>query len=228
MGAYSNRVIADGASYYWRLGETSGLSFVDAVGGKTATIASSAGLTYGVPGAIGDGSTGLATDGTQTPALITSVAIGTTCTIEFWIRRSVTWAAAYMGIIGSSTGGVSVYAYSNQINCFGPGNNLNNTALALNTIYHVVMSISAGSGTFYLNGVPDGTFTAWPGHPAWNALLNCSGVTSVQASLLDEVAIYPRALTAPEIAAHYSLASVVETGRPPLSFGYWKQHWPAA
>ena len=48
MSAYSDRVIADGATNYWRLNEASGTTAVDSAGSRNATI--SGGVTLGVPG----------------------------------------------------------------------------------------------------------------------------------------------------------------------------------
>src|SRR5262245_25009712 len=61
MSAYSDRVIADGAIAYWRLGETSGTTAVDVVGGKNGTI--SGGVTLNQGGALVDGDRALGFDG---------------------------------------------------------------------------------------------------------------------------------------------------------------------
>jgi hypothetical protein len=58
---YVQQVIADGAVAYWRLGETSGTTAVDSVGGKNGTI--SGGVTLNQPGALADGNKAMLFDG---------------------------------------------------------------------------------------------------------------------------------------------------------------------
>ena len=53
MGAYSDRVMADGAVAYWKLDETSGTTAVDSLGGNNGTI--SGGVTLNQPGAVAGG-----------------------------------------------------------------------------------------------------------------------------------------------------------------------------
>src|SRR5580765_159064 len=51
-GSYAALVVADGASHYWRLDETSGTTAVDVIGGANGTI--SGGVTLNQPGAVTD------------------------------------------------------------------------------------------------------------------------------------------------------------------------------
>jgi hypothetical protein len=204
-GSYASLVVADGALAYWRLGETSGLSFADASGNaKTATVTASTGFTYAVPGVLADGDKGLGVAGTQSIATFSAIAVGTTCTIEFWMVGSNLGSGPYCNVIGAVAGGAGVYhnPSTGKINCQTGADHFNMTALAIGVQYHVVISITAGNGTFYLNGVPDGTFTGWPGQTL-GALFN-NGGGSLVTPLVDEIAIYPTALTAPQIAAHYT------------------------
>src|SRR5215510_10188551 len=87
MSAYSDRVIADGAVAYWRLGETAGTTAVDSIGGHNGTI--SGGVTLNQPGALSDGNRAMAFDGTGRIDTVWSLTVPTTYTVEAWVKLSV-------------------------------------------------------------------------------------------------------------------------------------------
>src|SRR5262245_49341818 len=80
---YAEQVIADGAVAFWRLGETSGTTAVDNVGGNNGTI--SGGVTLNQPGPW-SGNAAMAFDGTtgkiSTAATMTIPIAGT---VEVWM-----------------------------------------------------------------------------------------------------------------------------------------------
>ena len=113
----------------------------------------------------------------------------------------------YSAVVAHASDGVSLYYNPTvrKINCHTGVDNFNTTALTLGALYHVVISITAGNGTFYINGVTDGTFTGWPGRD-FNSLTGLTDPASaLVASLIDEIAIYDKALTPAQIANHYAL-----------------------
>jgi hypothetical protein len=214
--SYADRVIADGASNYWRLGEPSGTTAVDAVGGANGTI--SGGVTLNQPGAIGDGTKAMTFDGT-TGKVVTAVDVTTPviCTIEAWIKSTLGGGQAafystrstgqlgltlYVGVI--FTGGKLVpFLYSGEAS--------NGTRhVGDGSWHHVVFVLSGAICTVYVDGTLD---TAVSQNRATTGtgkqLIGWDEATAgFWSGALDEVAVYPRALTAPEIAAHYQLGSV--------------------
>jgi hypothetical protein len=95
---YVQQVIADGAVAYWRLGETSGTTAVDSVGGKNGTI--SGGVTLNQPGALLDGNRAMRFNGaTGKIATIANLPlVPFRCTVELWFKttpagydQSTTW-----------------------------------------------------------------------------------------------------------------------------------------
>jgi hypothetical protein len=207
---YADQVRADTPTAYWRLNESSGLTANDTSGnGHTLTLPAS-GITYSVAGALADGTTGFATGGTVPRVSLTAIAVGTTCSFELWFRP-VAGAVAYTLIAGASGGGTGLYFNSStmklnlQVGGGGAGDRFNSTALTAGTLYHVVVSVSAGTATFYVNGVADGTGAGWPGVSV-DALFNVgSGGGAFVTSLVDEIAIYSYALTANQVTTHYGL-----------------------
>ena len=206
MSAYSDKVIADGAVAYWRLGETSGLTFADDIGNaRPVTVGAATGLTYGVAGALSDGSKGLGVASVPAPGTYAPLAVGTTCTIECWLQPS-TVAAGYRGIVGDGVATVGVFQLTERISVFFGGDHVSTSVLVAGTVYHVAVAITGGSGTIYFNGAPAGTFTGWPGG-SFRQIFRIGANPGIDALLLDEVAIYPTTLTPQQIADHYTIGT---------------------
>lgn len=93
-------------------------------------------------------------------ASFNGVVTGTTFTIEQWwlLRSFPTTYASFMANASASIGfyraptGVMSYYYS--------GDHLSTTVMATGVWNHCVLSVTAGAGTFYLNGQADGTMTS--------------------------------------------------------------------
>jgi hypothetical protein len=227
MSAYSDRVIADGATNYWRLNEPSGTSAVDVIGTAHGTI--SGGVTLGTAGAIADGSTAMTFDATGDWVSVPNgpyAAIGTgPLTVECWIKT--TTSPPTQPFVLDIGGGANGAGFALLIDPTNANVKIANgtTAVYANRPFsydgqwhHVVGVLTRGTPDrlqMFVDGV--GGVVANPPANGWN-------ITSARALLfgtysggeaspdfryfgaLDEVAIYPRALTAPEIAAHYALA----------------------
>jgi len=207
---YSDLVIADGASNYWRLGETSGTSAADAVGGKTGTI--SGGVTLNQPGALSDGSKAMTFDGT-TGKIVTAVNVTAplTCSIEAWIKcanvddtnfrvivtnRDLTPEAAIFVAVSEN----KVYVYC------APSALISNRSVTDGQWHHVVFVSDGTSGWVYIDGVLDNTNLALPrgvvSHPVGIGYdIKTDGYYFPGS--LDDIAFYPRALSAAEILTHY-------------------------
>jgi hypothetical protein len=229
MGAYRDQVVADGAVAYWRLDEASGTTAVDVIGGKNGTI--SGGVTLGQPGALADGNQAMRFDG-STGKIVTAspIALPVACTLELWIKSAAT--NANVGVFGNrftvqdgivlialrTPDGGSVYGDS-----YVGGNNVIHGAVLPNFTdgawHHVAWVMNGSMGTLYLDGVQNAQ-QAQP-HVALTAPFQLGYDTFQNLyfnGFIDEVAIYPTALTAPQIAQHYALR--LATAKPPADLRY--------
>lgn len=214
--AYRDRVIADGASNYWRLGESAGTTAVDEKGAANGTI--SGGVTLGAAGAVSDGNTAMTFDGVDDKIVTPAITLPLVSTVECWIKKSghaqqrpmltIGTGQAFTWYVGPTPGRSGVFDAANG--------NVTVTGLAFvddGLWHHLAISLDAAVARFYLDGgldraiafvrtVPE-TGVGGIGHdPAFGA-----GASAFWPGALDEVAIYPRALTAAEILAHYQLAA---------------------
>src|SRR4029453_13384502 len=116
-GSYPARVVADGAVAYWRLGETSGTSAVDVIGGANGTI--SGGVMLGQTGALADGNTAMLFDATNEYVNVPNgsyAAIGTgPLTLECWMKSAAAYPATppfFVDNTGTNTVGFAFLRFS--------------------------------------------------------------------------------------------------------------------
>lgn len=228
MSAYSDKILADGAVAYWRLDEASG-NALSQVGNYPGTV--TGGVTRSQPGALADGNTAMLFNpagpaGGQISIPVGSYsAIGTgPATIEWWINTSTIPAA--IKIIVGTTNPLSV---SPGLSFFCDTTNLYFRALVAGTgavsdlsypmspslfngIWHHILGIirrgTPDVAELWIDGVQVRTgnivagtdFTA-TGPTYFGAWANTNDFTGS----IDEVAIYPTALTPQQIAEHYAL-----------------------
>jgi hypothetical protein len=229
--SYPSLVIADGAIAYWRLGETSGTTAVDVIGGHNGTIIG--GVTLNQPGPLADGNTAMAFDGsTGRIDTIWSLLFQLPYSAEAWIKPTTLPPQAlvvgnyqgtttYLGTNQQFYGGsqLALFAWSlaatpNEAYTSGP-------LLTVGAWYHVAWVVTAADTRFYVNGQLAGTvartFTAETAQ-----LVRIGGSTSGEyfAGLIDEVAIYPTALTPTQIAAHYAARTWIPNPFPVGSYPY--------
>lgn len=222
---YGNRIIADGASNYWRLDETSGTVARDIIGGANGTI--SGGVTLGGFGALTDGNKAMTWGGDTGVITIPAFSVGGTgpITLECWLK-GITPNQAAMYIIDNKVAstvaaGVQIFGDSNSL-YFSVGNGTARWDVFIpvpwfSDWHHVVGVLERGGSDIirlYIDGVLRNSNTL----PAtgWNVTSNqslCFGTypgdsaTSDNHYLgsIDEVAIYRRALTPADVLAHYNL-----------------------
>ena len=230
MSAYSDKVIADGATNYWRLNETSGTSAVDVVGAKNGTI--SGGVTLNQAGALTDGDKAMTFDGTGQIAL-PSITTPVGCSVEAWVK-SATGSGDDM-IWTNRNSGASTNTYL-QLASGQPqfGNNSNVVAWSATRIddgqWHHLVGVSTGT---QLDLFVDGVLRSVPNAFASPAKTGTGYIgrddfAGFATATIDEVALYPTVLSPATIAAHYTLGTTVASGSRPPSFGYWKKVWSAA
>lgn len=224
--AYATAVTADAPSTWFRLGETSGTVATDAGSARRNGIYVG-GPTLGVPGALTcDPSTAIGLNGTSGQIISTApqAAAPATFTVEAWFSTTV-GGGKIIGYGNSQAGTSSGYdrhvylTDSGQI-VFGVYNNGFHTIVSPGTYldgkYHqVAASLSPTAGmVLYVDGAQVATDAAtragenstgwwrigydnlngWPGQPTRFFFTGS----------LDEVAVYPTALTAARLAAHYA------------------------
>jgi hypothetical protein len=216
MGAYSDRVIADGASNYWRLGEPSGLTAVDLVGGKTGTI--SGGVTLGVSGALTDGTTGMTFDGTSGKVAMPATALGVTAfSFEAWFKSTSTTLSGLVTKSDASAKGRAL-VYDGHVRFWvytaagAPVFDLSTVPLYNDGTWHHAVGTWDGTTTgpaarVYVDGALVIQTPPAAGAADDTKLLLIGSLDPGAAFFfngsLDDIAIYPRPLTAAEVAAHY-------------------------
>jgi len=227
LPSYRDLVLAHGAVGYWRLGEASGLVAADlAPTPHNGTI--SGGVTLAQPGALADGNTAALFDGTtgQIAVATFNPLVGLTqCSLEGWVyHNGVAWSASYEVLFSiGSLHNLTVHGgkLENYLSIAGAGQHTVGVGTVPTTGWHHVVSTWTSGDLIrtYLDGVLDSSAGPYSG-----ALTTSAGITIGQQGgalfykgFLDEVAIYPTALTAAQILAHY--VRRLNTGtEPPLMY----------
>ena len=237
---YASTVLADRPLDYWRLGEPSGAS-LDLATADNLTINGS--VTRNVVGAVpGDVNTAITFSGSSSQFAASSPArvARQQFSVEAWFRTSSTTGGKIIGFGNSATGNSSsndrhlymgkdgrvrfgVSYNGAKVVASGPG--LNNGQW-----HHAVGTFGGGTMRLYVDGVEVGSL---PGVPMAGAYIgvwrvggdNLNGWPNRPSSdyfngTIDEPAVYPRALTAAEIAQNYAIGSTgtVPNQAPVASF----------
>jgi hypothetical protein len=138
---------------------------------------------------------------------IPSMSIPTTSSISFWIRLpSTPSGVVYQTLFTNGLGSTGIYykgTSTKKINFYyTTGDHFSTAALSNATWYYYVIVNNLGAVTFYRNGAADGTAASAISFPfskmgADNSSENFTG-------LIDEVAIWNKALTAAQVSALYN------------------------
>ncbi len=215
---YRGAVMGDSPKGYWRLGETSG-NFVDS-SGRNHTGTAVGGITYSQTGKIGNGITLNGTTGYFTVADDSDFDTGDVFTLEAWVKFAGT-PGATMVLFEKGTGSYRFEIDTDRkpsLWALGVGNiTKSTTAVPDDGGFHHVVAVKNGSSSakIYLDSVDvSGTVTN-------QTITNTATAIGIGAGSagglpfggsLDEVAIYPTALTSVQVANHYSAA--FSTGVP--------------
>ena len=225
-GSYSQAVIDGGAVHYWRFGEQAGNAY-DFAG--TADLGIGSGVARGTAGAIaGDADTAATFDGsgegrasTQAPAPGPNV-----FSIETWFRTSSTSGGKLVGYGNQSSGNSS--NYDRHLYMDGSGRlrfgvwtgamSTVESAAGLNDgrWHHVVASLSSEGLALFVDGQLAGSRSDVTAGQSYDGYWRIGGDSSWAganyfAGTLDDVAIYPAALSTATVAQHYALG----TSAPP-------------
>jgi len=219
---YSATVLADGPVAYWRMDDTTS-NMADSSGhannGRYAGT-----YALGQTGAIaGDGNTAVGFDGQSGAASVVSSTTlqVNTVTIELWVnKRTDTEYGAYV-VKNFEAGGGAGTGWFELLNSHHDGRLefrvtsdgvptlVSSSTLALNTWYYVVATYDGAVAKFFVNGKLDSTLkvTAIPKQTADPLFIGRRTDGLFNSAVIDEVAIYPVALSADRIAAHWRAAS---------------------
>jgi hypothetical protein len=221
--SYSAAVLLDSPAAYWRMGESSGTTMTDA--SKNANNGTYAGtVTLGQPGALaGDKGTAVAFDGrTASASVASSRSLQVNwITIELWIKKTTeTGYGVYVaknvtggGGVGSSWFQLLNNSFSGRLEFRVTGDYdpvlVSSTALVVNTWYYVVATYDGTVAKLYINGKLDATLSAVAAPTQTDDPLYIGRRADgfFNNVVLQEVAIYPTALSADRIAAHWRAAT---------------------
>ncbi|HEY5822678.1 MAG TPA: PKD domain-containing protein [Propionibacteriaceae bacterium] len=222
--AYVAQVINDGAIDYWRMGNTSG-GYADYVGNLDLTAGT--GTRSNVSGAINGDSDGSATfdgSGNGTSGASTTITAPDTFTAEAWFNTTTTSGGKILGFGDSQLNQSSNYdrhVYMDNAGrlLFGVYNNGVRTVASPSSYndgqwHQVVAQLSPAGMVLYVDGIKVGVATSvTSGQPftgRWRVGGDNTGGWTNQpssyffAGSIDEVAIYPNALTGAQIRDHYT------------------------
>jgi hypothetical protein len=214
---YRSSVLNDAPAAYWRLGETSGTTAAD-ISGARHQAALLGVVKLGTVGAlVHDVNTAMTFDGsTASIRSRTTVAIGPDFSMEAWTKAST--STSYGTVASVYANGQVRTLYLNGRQFVGltdvgpnwPANAVFSADLDPSVWHHVVFTIQGGSNLkLYVDGVLVGSTTA-PVAASFSAnpVIGWSDATWVSHfnGTIDEVALYPSALSAARVSTHFAAA----------------------
>jgi hypothetical protein len=221
-GPYAPGVVADAPAGYWRLGETSGTSAADSAGNSTGTYV---GATLNAASllAADTGNQAAGFSGTSQYVRVpsaTALSPSARVSVEAWIKPTTVPTSGFRGITAKAE------SYALQFNA----GRLEFTiiqgatrrrlqapagAIVAGSTYHVVGTYDGTTQRLYINGVQSAQ-AALTGAINVNAnnltIGSWNGTSEFFQGTIDEVAVYPAALSAARVTAHYQAGS---GGAPP-------------
>ena len=209
---YYETVLADVPRGYWRLGETTG-GALDETGGPAGTY--NGGVIRGVPGAlVSDSNPAARFDGLDDYVSVpdhAAVDVGDFFTYELWLRRG-TARGVSQRIVHKGGGAAALGFGTNNKLVLIPGGSgasaIASSSIAINDSnwHHVVATKSGSSVHIYLDGVDVtalGTNTTATNNAAALNIGRATTGTGYFDGDIDEVAIYPVALTQAQVLEHF-------------------------
>jgi hypothetical protein len=215
---YFQEVLADNPTAYWRLGESSGTTAVNAVNSPAGNATYSGAPALGVAGALpGDSNTAVHFQGS---AAATSAATGnalfsgrSVMSVELWIRpRSNQGGIHYLEYGSDGLSDFSLESTSLNPTFYVDNVSMGSVALTQGEYAHLVLELTGTAGLIYKNGaVVASTAFASPIATNTGAFFLASRTANqrfVDADI-DEVAVYNTALSPDRVLAHFNAASTL-------------------
>ncbi|MCH0538413.1 LamG domain-containing protein [Streptomyces sp. MUM 203J] len=225
---YASQVIADGASMYWRLDDTTSPYVADSSTGDLSGLQTN-GPTQGEPGAVATGNKSFGFDGVNDRLYSDRRVMPTDAySIETWFKTTTWRGGKLIGFGNNTTRNSSKYDKHLYMTnwgqlVFGAYNRGVRTIVTPSSYndgkwHHVVGTQGPGGMTLYVDGKKIGTHSN-TGHEKylgyWHVGADSIGggwpyrPSSYEfAGLIDEAAVYPTALSAAQVATHHAKASV--------------------
>jgi len=209
---YAEQVVADGASHYWRLDELGGTFALDTVEYAHGTLAG--GVSLNQPGALAD-NPAMAFDGTGQIVTTVPIAIPLTTapgmTVEAWIKTGAASSIqpTYLSMRGAETGdsGPTFFITSGgRVSMFTQWIGPTGIRQVDDSFWHHVVWVFDPTGAqLFLDATRD-TQTSETAIAVTTAKVRIGfdgASVNPWIGAVDEVALYPYALSAAQIAAHY-------------------------
>ncbi|HEX8645483.1 MAG TPA: LamG domain-containing protein [Thermoleophilaceae bacterium] len=211
---YAMAVRADEPSAWLRLGEASGAPADSAGRGATTTAWTSA-PTHGRTGAVGDGDTAVGVSGSQraTVNLASPVSTEAGATVEMWVKPDLTTPDFTEFLTSNSPdvrGRMRVYnrhdgrdwgsTYGSRPGATGE---MIFDSFDWGQWHHVVLTMAAGRSITYLDGEKVGETTGGEALNLSAFTVGANGGNGGFKGDVDELAVYPSALSAGRVCAHY-------------------------
>lgn len=224
---YRDAVLADGPMSYWRLGEQAGITAVDELGGHPGGYVG--GPTLGAGGALaGDSNTAVVLDGASQSISVAGPSAfrfsGTTpFSAEVWFRHAAD--GTYRRVLSAENAlgqGWQIYSESAswgfvRSGAAGAAEVSDGTPAGPGWV-HAVATYDGATMRLYENGVeipfPVSSSQALPADSTFYLGRYGGADVSRLNGSIDEVAIYDRALTAAQVAAHYVAATNATIAEP--------------
>ena len=232
-GTYEAAVVPSGPAAYWRLGESSGTTAFDYMGGHDAVYTN---VTLGAPGysasdpntAVGfdpNNPNGLGSVTLADPSPFQFIGATPSFSLEAWVNfNDLTGVQRVFSYGGPGFHGIAFginTASGLRFTTYGVQDYNLSLAIPLvpNTWYHFAGVANGGTFYFYVNGLPVGSVASTgagissPGAP-FDLGRNPLGVFEAVNGTIDEAAVYNRSLTADEVLTHYSVGVYGTTTAP--------------
>ena len=210
-GSYGSAVFADSPTGYWRLGETSG-TVADNAAGASYDGTYTGTYTQGATGLLaGDADKALSIGGAGWVFVSSfDAAIQDTFSIEAWVNWTGTPANGV--IVGRGTNGYAVSILADGTVHLEKWNVdaicTSTVAVTAGVTTHIVVTKSGAAVKIWINGVDrTGTVLNQTITANWNELgigADRTGAQKFSGGVLDEVAIYPTALSEARVLAHFN------------------------
>lgn len=216
LSKYATEVRADRPSAWLRFAESSGKP-VDSAGLGATTDPWVAAPTYGGTSAVGDPedrSVTVGPDQRTTVQLPAPASTGSGASIELWVKPSASapdWAHFLTTNQGDWTASMRTYntlGGDRRGSAYGSafGHEMVFGGFAADAWHHVVLTMANGTSTTYLDGQKVGERTGGQTLDLSRFTIGARAGTGGFAGSLDELAVYPSALSAGRVCAHYRAA----------------------
>ncbi|MDQ6915143.1 MAG: fibronectin type III domain-containing protein, partial [Actinomycetota bacterium] len=213
---YAQEVIADAPVSYWRLGETSGTAAADARNANPGTFLN--GTTLGASSLLGSDTANKAAsfDGVDDQVRVTSstsLRLGSPLSLEAWLKPSTIPASGSFASVLTKADSYSLQFNGPRLEFTvmqaGARKRLQAAAGAVvaGSTYHVVGTYDGTTQRLYINGAQVAS-AALTGSATANGnslyIASWNGSSEFAKGTIDEVAVYPTALSATRVSAHYN------------------------